>query len=276
MTAARRRTDFGLTWWGQRWLAALEALGAVYENRLPRGRTYARRGAVDDVVVQAGRVTARVQGSRARPYKVSVALPVVDDATWEAVIVALAAQVGRAAALLDGRMPEDVDEVVGACGASLFPRPGELEVTCSCPDWANPCKHAAAVCYVLATTFDADPFLLPELRGRDRTTLLAGIRAARSRGVTPEAPQRRSGPVVLEDLRASSLWYASGDGRVTGGDLGTVPVHPRPPAAATATLRSLGPPPAALGAIGEPLAELVQTAAEHAWRLASIEEPDVG
>ncbi len=103
--------------------------------------------------MRAGRATARVQGSRVRPYKVTVTLPVLDDATWEAVTAALAAQVGRAAALLDGRMPEDVDEVVGACGASLFPRPDELALTCSCPDDANPCKHAAAVCYVLATTF---------------------------------------------------------------------------------------------------------------------------
>ncbi|MGH8909765.1 MAG: SWIM zinc finger family protein, partial [Egibacteraceae bacterium] len=81
-------------------------------------------------------------------------------------------------ALLDGQMPEDVDEVLGACGVSLFPRSAELTTSCSCPDWANPCKHVAAVHYVLAQTFDADPFLLPRLRDRDQAAMLAGLRAA--------------------------------------------------------------------------------------------------
>src|SRR5680860_1798913 len=161
-------TRFGLTWWGQRWIAALEALGALYANRLPRGRTYARRGAVTDLALTAGSVSARVQGSRARPYRVTLQLPAFDDATWEAVLAELAGELRHAAVLLDGQMPPHVDDVFATCGVSLFPRPGELTTTCSCPDWANPCKHVAAVHYVLGQTFDADPFLLPSLRGRDR------------------------------------------------------------------------------------------------------------
>ncbi|MGH8887210.1 MAG: hypothetical protein ACRDYX_18965, partial [Egibacteraceae bacterium] len=114
---------FGLTWWGRRWIAALEALGAVYANRLPRGRTYARGGRVADLVVAPGQVTATVQGSRARPYRVKLRLPVFDDAAWQRVTAALAAELRHAAALLDGQMPTDVDEVLDACGVSLFPRP---------------------------------------------------------------------------------------------------------------------------------------------------------
>jgi len=117
-----RRATFGLTWWGQRWIAALEALGAVYANRLPRGRAYARAGRVVDVTVGAGTVTARVQGSRARPYRVTLRLPPFDDAVWEHAVEALAGELRHAAALLDGRMPEDGDDILGSCGVSLFPR----------------------------------------------------------------------------------------------------------------------------------------------------------
>jgi uncharacterized Zn finger protein len=98
--------------------------------------------------------------------------------------------VRHAAELLDGRMPEDVDEVLAGCGVSLFPTARELATRCSCPDVANPCKHVAAVHYVLAQTFDADPFLLPALRGRDRDALLAGLRAVRAGGVDARAGSR--------------------------------------------------------------------------------------
>ncbi|MGH8904766.1 MAG: SWIM zinc finger family protein, partial [Egibacteraceae bacterium] len=235
-------TRFGLTWWGRRWIAALEALGAVYANRLPRGRTYARSGRVADLVVTPGQVTATVEGSRARPYRVKIRLPVFDDATWERVTAALAAQLRHAAALLDGQMPEDVDDALDACGVSLFPRPRELETSCSCPDHANPCKHVAAVHYVLAQTFDADPFLLPTLRGRDQTALLAGLRAARSGAPEPAAaPDTDSETVPLTRLTARELFTARGD-------LAAVAVHPRHTADPSAALRRLGPPPAAADA----------------------------
>ncbi len=215
-------TKFGLTWWGQRWIAALEALGAAYANRLPRGRTYARRGSVHDLTVAAGSVTARVAGSRPRPYRVSLGLPVFTDADWRRATVALAGQLRHAAALLDGQLPADVDEVFGGVGLSLFPHPGELSTRCSCPDAANPCKHVAAVHYVLAQTFDADPFLLPTLRGRDRTTLLAALRAARTGGEPTAADDDdRTGDVALSALHAATLFDARAD-------LAAIPLQPHP------------------------------------------------
>jgi len=96
-------TKFGLTWWGQRWITALEALGRTYANRLPRGRTYARNGSVTDLTIAAGLVTARVAGSRPTPYRVSLRIPVFSDAQWTAAAHALARQLRHAAALLDGR-----------------------------------------------------------------------------------------------------------------------------------------------------------------------------
>jgi uncharacterized Zn finger protein len=255
-----RATRFGLTWWGQRWIAALEALGAVYANRLPRGRTYARKGTVDDLVVAAGEVTADVQGTRARPYRVRLRLPVFDEPTWQAVIAALAGRLRLSAELLDGRMPEDIDDVLAECGVSLFPTARELRTSCSCPDAANPCKHVAAVHYVLAQAFDADPFLLTTLRGRDRDALLAALRARRAGADEPEATDEApTGPVPIGDLVARDL-YTSPSG------LGTVVVRPHPPEDPAATLRRLGPPPGLAPAMPE-LEAAVSDAAGVAWEL---------
>src|SRR5689334_10595490 len=138
---------FGLTWWGQRWIAALEQLGRAYANRLPRGRTYARNGSVTSLAVHPGLVTARVAGSRPTPYRVSIRLPAFTDPQWTAAAHALARQLRHATALLDGRMPEDIDETLDTVGLSLFPTARELTTSCSCPDAANPCKHIAAVHY---------------------------------------------------------------------------------------------------------------------------------
>ncbi|GAA0959285.1 SWIM zinc finger family protein [Virgisporangium aurantiacum] len=230
-------TRFGLTWWGQRWIAALETLGRAYANRLPRGRTYARNGSVTDLTVAPGVVTARVHGSRRTPYRVSLRIPAFTDPQWTAATHALARQLRHAAALLDGRMPEDVDETLDAVGLSLFPTARDLTTTCSCPDEANPCKHVAAVHYTLAHTFDADPFLLPALRGRDRTALLAAIRAARTGTATgPDEPTDNSAGVPISTLSAATLFSAAGD-------LTTIALRPDHTTDPHTTLRRLGPPP---------------------------------
>lgn len=254
-------TRFGLTWWGQRWIAALEALGAAYANRLPRGRTYARQGRVQDLVVRPGRVTAKVRGTRARPYRVALTLPVFDDATWDAVVEALAGEVRHTAALLDGRMPDDVDDVLQTCGVSLFPGARELATSCSCPDAANPCKHVAAVHYTLAQTFDDDPFLLPRLRGRDREQLFAGLRAHRAGvdGPVDDDTANDTVQIAVGDLVARELFTARAP-------LDDIDLRPDPPGDPTATLRRLGPPPAA-GHIGAELDDLVVDAATLAWRI---------
>jgi len=255
-----RPTRFGLTWWGQRWIAALESLGAVYANRLPRGRTYARKGAVEDLTIASGQVTARVWGSRARPYRVTLQLPAFDDATWQAVTTALAGRLRHAATLLEGRMPEDIDDVLAECGVSLFPTARELTTRCSCPDAANPCKHVAAVHYVLAQSFDADPFLLPTLRGRDRPSLLAGLRAHRAGTTTPELGEAGpEGPLRIDALVARELF-------VSPGDRAEVRVRPHPPEDPGATLRRLGPPPGLAGAT-DALQAAVTDAAAVAWEL---------
>jgi uncharacterized Zn finger protein len=260
-------TKFGLTWWGQRWIGALEALGRTYANRLPRGRTYARNGSVSKLTVTAGQVTARVAGRRPTPYRVSLQIPVFTDVQWTAATHALARQLRHAAALLDGRMPEDIDETLDAVGLSLFPGPRELTTTCSCPDIANPCKHVAAVHYTLAHTFDADPFLLPTLRGRDRKVLLAGLRAARTGQAAqePEEATTTGDGIPLSKFSARSLFTSLGD-------LATIAVHPTEAADPGAKLRRLGPPPG-LDSLTE-LENALRQAATRAWRNAHDSDAD--
>jgi uncharacterized Zn finger protein len=175
------RRELGTNWWARLWLEALERFG--WEDRLRRGRAYARSGEVQSVEVKPGRVEARVRGSRPRPYVVRLILPVLDEPTWARVISVLASQARYAAALLAGEMPEHVEEAFAEVGAHLFPSPDEPFVAeCSCPEWANPCKHIAAVHFVLGGELDRDPFLLFKLRGRTRDALIAALRAERSAG----------------------------------------------------------------------------------------------
>jgi uncharacterized Zn finger protein len=178
---------FGKTWWAGRWIAALEQL--VDSARLARGRSYARSGQVVSLDVGRSGVSARVQGSRPKPYQVTMTFKVLSDAEWDKVTDAMAAQALYAARLLNGEMPEQIEEVFAAAGTTLFPaRRGDLTTECSCPDYANPCKHVAAVHYLLGERFDADPFLIFELRGRSKEEIATALRARRAGGeATTEA-----------------------------------------------------------------------------------------
>ncbi|HUZ78195.1 MAG TPA: SWIM zinc finger family protein [Chloroflexota bacterium] len=194
--------SFGSEWWTRRWIAALEALG--WENRLERGRTYARTGRVLSLNIEPGLAEARVRGSRPVPYRVVIRLDAFSRGAWLRVMDLIAQKARYAGQLLAGEMPEDVDELFEEAGHSLFPtHSSELRATCSCPDDANPCKHIAAVHYVLGARFDADPFVLFQLRGMPRATLLEELRARRH--VSPagppagfEAVPELSRPVALE------------------------------------------------------------------------------
>jgi uncharacterized Zn finger protein len=167
------------TWWSQRFLAVLESIGVG--GRLSRGRSYARAGQIVSLDVDAGGAVAQVQGTRPQPYKVRIGIPEFGKVEWAAVAQALAGDASYAAALLNGEMPREIESVFAGVGLSLFPGgPRDLAMDCSCPDHAVPCKHLAAVFYVLAERFDADPFEILALRGRDRETLLEDLRARRA------------------------------------------------------------------------------------------------
>jgi len=186
-----RMKKSGSTWWGQRWVEALERMSAGYSNRLARGRTYARAGRTHDLIVKAGVVTARVTGSRPTPYKVRITLKTLSAAVWDRATVAMAGQARFSAELLAGQMPQEIDAAFKEAGASVFPvKEADLATDCDCPDWANPCKHVAATHYVLGEALDRDPFLLFELRGRTKEQVLAALRSARADAGGTEPPSR--------------------------------------------------------------------------------------
>lgn len=168
-------------WWSQRFIEVLEDIGMG--SRLQRGRSYARKGQVISLDVGPGLVTAQVQGSRVRPYRVRIGIAAFGKSEWAQVEGVLAENAWFAAGLLSGEMPSDIEDVFDGLGLSLFPAAtGELSLDCSCPDAAVPCKHLAATFYLLAESFDDDPFAIFAWRGREREDLLANLQAVRSQG----------------------------------------------------------------------------------------------
>ncbi len=200
---ARGRSPFGSTWWGEAWIEALEQRARLDVNRLPRGRSYARSGAVGELTLDVGQVTALVQGSRAKPYSVVVRVRTFNRDEWKRVMDVLSGEIGHAAALLDGELPVDIAQGVASIGLDLLPGAGEIQPRCSCPDWADPCKHAAAVCYLVADELDRDPFGLLLLRGRGREEVLAALRAHRVG--TGNTGHDVTGPVDV-GVRARDAW----------------------------------------------------------------------
>jgi len=190
--ARSKRGAIGEQWWSRRFIEVLESFGL--HGRLARGRSYARQGQVLGLEISAGYVTARVQGSRPAPYKVRLQVLPLTTAQWRTVQAALASRALFRAKLLAGEMPHEIEEVFADCGTPLFPRTArDLEMSCSCPDWGVPCKHLAAVCYVLAEAFDDDPFGILALRGRNREALLAALRRAPA-GAAAQAGPAQAGP----------------------------------------------------------------------------------
>ena len=184
---------FGTTWWGRLWITALEQLGDDFENRLPRGKKYAEEGAVSHFTVSPGEIQAKVHGRKT--YNVTLGLPALTGAQWEKALQRIHQESRFVASLLAGEMPQGLDETFRESGASLYPRvPKELQTHCDCPDWANPCKHVAAVCYIMAEALDRDPWLLFDLRGRTREEVLEALQAMME--VPPEepAPRKRGRP----------------------------------------------------------------------------------
>ncbi len=181
LKARSARGAIAQTWWSERFITVLEEIGMG--NRMQRGRSYARKGQVITLDVDPGSVTARVQGSRARPYRVRVGITAFGKHEWAKLERVLAASAWYTARLLAGEMPEDIEDVFAGQGLPLFPTAAaDLSMDCSCPDWEVPCKHIAAVFYLLAESFDEDPFTILAWRGRERDDLLANLRAARSDG----------------------------------------------------------------------------------------------
>ena len=233
--AHSQRGAFAHNWWAERWIDALERL--VDSGRLSRGRSYARKGQVLSIDETKTGVVARVQGSRRTPYKITIQIAPLTDAQWEKSIDALAEQAIFTAQLLAGEMPQNIEQAFESAGVSLFPaNRGDLTTACSCPDYANPCKHVAATHYILGERFDEDPFLLFRLRGRTQEQILQGLRQRRAGQEMAEDEQEEEPEVVIPlDETLDRFW-------TLGQPLESFSVAIRPPAIEIPLLKRLGEP----------------------------------
>ena len=221
-------------WWSQRWIEVME--GVMDVGRLRRGRNYARKGQVLSLAERPGGIQARVQGSRVTPYKVTFQIAPLSDAQWEKVIDDMSGQAIFAAQLLAGHVPEQIETLFAASGVSLFPeKRGDLLSSCSCPDYANPCKHIAAVHYVLADRLDEDPFLLFRLRGRTQEQILQSLRQRRQGEAVPEEETEPIETVLPLDQTLEHFWDL-------GAPLDDFHVTVRAPQIEMPLLRRLGDP----------------------------------
>jgi len=243
---------FGNTWWGKAWLDALEQRALVDPNRLPRGRTYARQDRVRDVELSPGQLRARVWGSRDDPYTSTLSMRVLTSQQWDTVLDLAMNKASNVAALLAGEVPS-------AIGDHVLPDRGDLGPECSCPDWAEPCKHVAALCYVAADMFDADPFALLTLRGRGRDAVLTEVRARRSKrlgvDLSPSSDQPRGADPTISAAQAFR--------RVPIPLQQSAPLPPHP----VGLVQLAVAPGADAGIDLHDLTELVGDAAERAWSM---------
>ncbi len=205
--ARSKRGEIARTWWSRRFIEVLESFGMG--GRLLRGKNYARSGQVLSMSLSTSLVIAQVQGSRPEPYRVRIAVKAFSGAQWSQLTQALAQQAIFAAKLLAGEMPTDIEDVFTHLGLKLFPATlRELSMDCSCPDWEVPCKHLAATCYLLAESFDADPFQILAWRGRERQELLDSLRRLRGGRPTRNAAPEQVADTASLVANLDDFWIA--------------------------------------------------------------------
>ena len=175
-------------WWVEQWMELIN--GYRFKKRLERAWGYAREGNVTSIRFEGRRVHARVQGTGEDPYKVKLWLDVLNDEDWGYVLEALAQKARWSAQLLAGIMPSDIERAFAASGKRLFPfKLQEVRSECTCPDKANPCKHISAVYFLMGDRFSEDPFVLFQLRGRNRAKLLEDLAERRQELLSKLAEQ---------------------------------------------------------------------------------------
>jgi uncharacterized Zn finger protein len=183
------------TFWGKAWCDNLESY-SDFENRLPRGRTYVRNGSVVHLEIRQGRISALVSGSEL--YSVEISIGSLPEPHWKRIKTRCAGQIGSLVELLQARLSRGVMDIVTERGEGLFPKPAEIKMTCSCPDWAGMCKHVAAVMYGVGARLDDKPELLFLLRQVDHLELIA--EAVDTAPIAEAAKSRRKKTIASVDL----------------------------------------------------------------------------
>jgi uncharacterized Zn finger protein len=187
------------TWWGKSWNLNLERY-ADYSNRIGRGRSYVRHGAVLDLQINAGQVNSLVQGSRSKPYAVTIKIKAITKKIWKNMKAACAGKLDSLPELLSGKFPKALGEVFTAQGRGLFPSPQEIGFDCSCPDWADMCKHVAATLYGIGTRLDDDAGLFFKLRKVKIDDLIQQTLKDQSYKLLEKAEKMGPGKIAESDL----------------------------------------------------------------------------
>lgn len=250
-------------WWSQRFIEVLESF--KMGSRLARGKAYAEEAKVLKLGISCGMVSAVVQGSRKSQYKVQICLEPLSDHAWKKVMYNMTKKAIYAVEMLQDKMPRDIEQAFSGAGISLFPaRLEELRSECDCPDWSNPCKHIAAVYYILAQHFDLDPFLIFVWRGRMKTQILEFLRYHWRQG----KPKSQNGAPPIRKIDKEEyerFWF----GNLDGGD--PMPLDPFAKAVPDSYIKKLGPAPIQLDDVelGQVLSEAYVQTSEgiRAWVL---------
>jgi uncharacterized Zn finger protein len=189
------------TWWGKTWNENLEGY-ADYANRIQRGRSYVRHGAVLDLEITPGNITALVQGSGTKPYKVDIAIAPLPKNTWDGMIKACEGKIDSLQELIEGKFPKALAELFATRGKGLFPAPKEITLRCSCPDWATMCKHVAAVLYGVGARLDEDPGLFFVLRTVNMDELVSKAITQKSETLLQKSGRKSSRVIADDDISA--------------------------------------------------------------------------
>jgi uncharacterized Zn finger protein len=190
------------TWWGKAWNKNLESY-PEYASRSGRGRSSVGSGAILDLQVSAGEITALVQGSRAKPYQVLIRIQKLNKNTWNMVTSACEGKLGSIEELLVGKFPKAIEEAFMQPKTGLFPSPREIEFECTCPDWASMCKHIAATLYGIGARLDEDPTLFFTLRGVDMADLIKGTASSKT-NVPLQKTSQKSSPMTGNAHRSAA------------------------------------------------------------------------
>ena len=268
------QSSFGKTWWGAQWLKALSQID--FENRLPRGRSYANKGAVKNLRINAGIIKADVQGSRPKPYQIVIQIPAITKTGVARLLDEVVQEPALIARLLNRELDPALLETAKSLGLPLFPkRWRDLDMRCSCPDWAVPCKHLAAVIYLLSREIDGNPFLVFSLRGIEL------VKALKARNIHIEKEAGAALPQIAAEWPAATATtidaHAGADGNQWASiDFSTLPML------STTLLQILSPQPSFSAAedFRETLRRVLDRVGKAARRalgdMPDAEQPSVG
>ncbi len=192
-------TKIAKNWWGKAWNDNLERY-SDYENRIGRGKSYLKNGMVLDLRIEEGIAAAIVQGSRIKPYDANIYIEPLKKKIWESIVKDCQGKIESLQELIEGKFPKELSELLTAKGKGLFPAPDEIGFECSCPDWADMCKHIAAVLYGIGARIDNNPELLFTLRGVNIDELITKSVEKKSEELLKKSTKKSKRAILDEDI----------------------------------------------------------------------------